>query len=324
MSEASTRSATAGLAGTSLADDVRYYLSLQPKQLPSKYLYDSLGSALFDAIVHLPWYSPCRAETRLLRAHAARVLDSVPGLTSIAELGPGNGEKLLTLILGRARPQPLDLHLVDVSASALARAADALTRLPGVTVVPYEDTYEAGLQRYAAERRDGRTLALFLGSNIGNFDAPARSAFLGGLRAALRTRDAVLLGVDLIKPEPQLLLAYDDPLGVTAAFNLNLLVRINRELDSDFDLGGFAHRAVWNAERSRVEMHLVSRRAQTVRVPRASLELHLDEGEIIWTESSYKFRPNEVVDLLHEAGFEPRAQWIDDGEPFALTLAEAR
>jgi uncharacterized SAM-dependent methyltransferase len=169
----------------------------------------------------------------------------------------------------------------------------------------------------------GRRLALFLGSNIGNFDPTGRDAFLRSVRSALQARDALLLGVDLLKPERELLLAYDDPLGVTAAFNLNLLARINRELQGDFDLENFTHRAVWNEGRSRIEMHLRSRRRQRIRIREAALDFVMAEGEMIWTESSYKYDPPQIVSMLEAAGFGVRAQWIDAADRFALTLAEA-
>ena len=179
------------------------------------------------------------------------------------------------------------------------------------------------MARAGAGRGAGRALTLFLGSNIGNFDPPGADAFLLGVRASLASGDTLLIGTDLVKPERELLLAYDDPLGVTAAFNRNLLVRINRELGADFDVSAFRHRALWNAAESRVEMHLVAARAQRVRIPGASLEVAFEEGETIWTESSYKYRPEQVVRMLERAGFRRVAQWMDEADGFALTLVEA-
>jgi len=164
---------------------------------------------------------------------------------------------------------------------------------------------------------------LFLGSNIGNFDPPGADEFLLGVRAALASGDALLVGTDLVKPERDLLLAYDDPLGVTAAFNRNLLVRINRELGGDFDVSAFRHLARWNAPESRVEMHLVAERDQQVHIPGASLEVSFEAGETIWTESSYKYRPDQVVEMLERAGFHIVEQWIDAADGFALTLVSA-
>ena len=190
-----------------------------------------------------------------------------------------------------------------------------------MSIVGHRATYEEGL-RHASQERPARgpLLVLFLGSNIGNFDTPAAQGFLAEIRAALRPGDALLLGADLVKPEKDLLLAYDDPLGVTAAFNKNLLVRINRELLADFDLESFVHRAVWNSEQRRVEMHLVSQKDQVVSIPRADCSVRFAAGEPIWTESSYKFTPEEVHALGGAAGFRSRDQWIDPDARFALTL----
>ena len=307
------------------AGDVRHYLTLTPRQLPSRYLYDPLGSALFDAICQLPWYGITRAETRLLARHAHEIFTRLDPLVRIVELGSGSGEKLTALIEAGAwqGTTTLQLHLVDVSTAALASAARMLSAFAGVEVVTHQAPYESGLAEVARDRtsQGGRTLALFLGSNIGNFDPPGADALLRRIRESMRPGDALLLGADLVKPVRDLLLAYDDPLGVTAAFNRNLLVRINRELDADFDVAGFTHRAVWNAEVSRVEMHLVSSRQQRVRIAASGLDLTLQEGEPIWTESSYKYRPNDVVRLLERHGFRCRAQWSDVQTGFALTLA---
>ena len=305
--------------------DVEYYLAQQPRQLPSRYLYDPLGSALFDAICHLPWYRITRAEIRLLAGHGRAIFDAWKQGDTIVELGGGNGEKLVTLVeAGRRGATSLDLHLIDVSANALSTSARVLSALGRVRVVTHEAPYEIGLEEVRRERFGaGRMLALFLGSNIGNFDPPGADAFLRGIRSALVRSDVFLIGADLVKPERDLLLAYDDPLRVTAAFNRNLLVRINRELGGDCDVEAFSHRAIWNAAESRVEMHLVSRRRQRVRIPAAHLEFELADGESIWTESSYKYRPEDVAHMLERAGFRLMEQWIDEEDAFALTLVEA-
>jgi len=318
-----TRAADKESATARLASDVQYYLSQQPRQLPSRYFYDELGSALFDAICRLPWYGVTRAELGLLARHGREVLARVPGLTTIVELGPGNGEKLFALVeAGRAGSSHLDLRLVDISASALALSSHALSSLGHVSVSTYEAEYEPGLAAASAETRSGRALALFLGSNIGNFDRPGAGAFLRAIRASLMLGDMLLVGADLVKPERDLLLAYDDPLQVTAAFNRNLLVRINRELGGDFDVDRFAHRAVWSAEHSRVEMHLVSRGRQRISVDLANVDFVIEDGESIWTESSYKYTPAEIGLALEQAGFKLVEQWIDGPGGFALTLVE--
>ena len=318
----------------SLAGDVQYYLTLEPRQLPSRYLYDPLGSALFEAICELPWYRITTVERRLLQRHGREIFAHADPLSMLVELGPGSGDKLAALITaGGPRVPRLAVHLVDVSAAALDLATRTLAALdgPGLRVLPHQATYESGLVEAMADRPSdddpgrgaGRALALFLGSNIGNFDPPGADAFLLGVRASLASGDTLLIGTDLVKPEAELLLAYDDPLGVTAAFNRNLLVRINRELGANFDVGAFSHRALWNAAQSRVEMHLVAARAQHVHIPGASLEVAFQAGESIWTESSYKYRPEQVVEMLERAGFTRVAQWLDETDGFALTLVEA-
>jgi len=309
---------------TSFAEDVEYYLSLHPRQLPSRYLYDPLGSALFDAICELPWYGITRTERRLLQESADEILAVGGPVRSFVELGPGNGEKLaiLVAVATRLNGRGLMVHLVDVSPAALAVAVRTLTAHPRVTVVTHEADYETGLADVAPLATGGRTMALCLGSNIGNFDPPGAAMLLEHIRSALSPGDTVLLGTDLVRAERDLLLAYNDPLGVTAAFNRNLLVRANRELDADFDVRSFAHRAVWNGAALRVEMQLVSTRAQTVRVPASRLEVTFAEGDTIWTESSYKFRPGGVAIMLADAHFDVIGQWIDAG--YALTLGRAR
>jgi len=307
------------------ASDVRYYMMLEPRQLPSRYLYDPLGSALFDAICWLPWYEITRAERRLLGAHAADVFRCVPSLSTIVELGPGSGQKLRMLIEGGdSHRLPLDVHLVDVSYDALTRSTQTLASLAGVRTITHEQTYEAGLEAVAARAPDhGRTLVVFLGSNIGNFDPPDAHAFCRAIRAALAPGDALLLGADLIKPERQLLLAYDDPLGVTAAFNRNLLVRINRELAGNFEIDHFAHRAIWNPAAARVEMRLVADSRQHVSIARAQIEFDMAADEPIWTESSYKYEAGDVERMLNAASFRLNTHWTDETAQFALFLVDA-
>jgi dimethylhistidine N-methyltransferase len=309
----------------SLAFDEAAGLSLQlnPRQLPSRFLYDGLGSALFDAICHLPWYRVTRAELQLLTRYAATIGDVLERGGRIVELGGGNGEKLAAL-LTHAHADAVHVHLIDVSDAALARSVEALSGVRSAIrrVTTHHATYEHGLQALQ-QNADGPTLVAFLGSNIGNFDLPQARTFLGRIRAAIRPGDYLLLGVDLVKPEHELLLAYDDPLGVTAAFNKNLLVRMNAELQANFTIDQFDHRAVWNGDASRVEMHLVSRCEQEVEVRRAGLRFRLEEGETIWTESSYKFTPEGIDDLVEPSGFVRLHQWIDHDARFTLTLWQA-
>ena len=304
------------------AAEVRRDLALSPKQLQSKYLYNGLGSALFEAICHLPWYRITRAEGRLLARFAPEMVAPVADPVTLSELGCGSGEKLAMIAEAlRVRRRPVAVHLIDISPSALESSERTLGGIEYVSVVGHRATYVEGLRQAARERSvRGSMLVLFLGSNIGNFDPPAAAEFLAEIRRSLRPGDGLLLGADLVKPEKDLLLAYDDPIGVTAAFNRNLLARINTELLADFDPTGFDHRAVWNSEARRVEMHLVSRRNQRVRIPRADCEVDFEKGETIWTESSYKYDAGEVVSIVERHGFRCHEQWIEAEARFALTL----
>jgi dimethylhistidine N-methyltransferase len=304
------------------ARDVYRSLQLSPRQLPSQYLYDALGSALFDAICLLPWYGITRAESRLLCRHRDEIFSLVPDLTRIVELGPGDGRKLQMLIEGTSLP--MSVHLIDVSEAALVRATESLAEAAHLAVVPHEASFEQGLNEVARQPTDGTTMVLLLGSNIGNFDPRDSHVLLRRIHDMLGRGGALLIGADLIKPESDLLLAYDDPLGVSAAFNLNVLVRINRELGGNFDVAAFRHRAVWNPRCSRMEMSLVSTAAQVVRIDAIDLEIELAEGDAIWTESSYKDTAAGWTRRLDGAGFQTVAQWIDGDNGFALSLARAR
>jgi L-histidine N-alpha-methyltransferase len=313
------------LTDTFAADVIRD-LRRAPKELQSRYLYDPLGTSLFDAICRLPWYRITRAEAGLLEQHAGDVAAALPlwrEAPTIVELGCGNGEKL-DVVLSGVPDVAVDVHLIDISADALEMAAVRLARRPEVIVSAHEVPYEIGLERVGPLLM-GRvgTLVLFLGSNIGNFDRPVAESLLRSIRQALQPGAALLLGTDLVKPRPALLLAYDDPLGVTAAFNKNLLVRINRELAADFDLDAFDHRAIWNDAEHRIEMHLVSRRAQEVRLLGASVRIGFEAGESIWTESSYKYTEAEIAELGRAAGLSIVDQWVDPEAAFALTLFHA-
>jgi L-histidine N-alpha-methyltransferase len=307
------------------AADVARDLRKSPKELQSKYLYDQLGSSLFEAICRLPWYRITRSELGLLVRYAPQVVSVLREPTTLVELGCGSGEKISVVIDAIAQAdQTASLHLIDISEEALRQSERIIGCAAHVSVVGHRSTYEEGLRRAAAAREPGGTmLVLLLGSNIGNFDEPAAGEFLATIRRCLRAGDAFLLGADLVKPEAELILAYDDPLGVTAAFNKNLLARINHELDGTFDLAAFDHRAIWNAGLRRVEMHLVSRRGQEVRIAAADVTVSFSAGEPIWTESSYKYEPDEIVGLGIRAGFEPIRQWIDPSARFALTLFTA-
>ena len=315
-----TRSSEVTLAA--FAADVRKGLSQTPKTLSSQYFYDDLGSQLFEAICQLPWYPITRAERRLLDRFAPAMVAKLPQLTELVELGSGSGDKIATLARAlESRQDKLHIHLIDISDKALELSRSTLSRLPHVDVTTYPSTYEAGLRTIGQKRAaPGSTLVLFLGSNIGNFDPKVALQLLGEIRRVLRPGDGLLLGADLIRPEAELLLAYDDPLGVTAAFNKNLLQRMNAELGADFVLDAWKHRAVFSASQARIEMHLVSRRNQKARIPGAQIEVSFAEGETIWTESSYKYTPESIVEMGQKADFCRQEQWIEPTARFATTL----
>jgi L-histidine N-alpha-methyltransferase len=294
------------------------------RELPSKYLYDEVGSALFETICVLPEYGLTRADARLLRDHAQEIVDLLPSPIQVAELGSGSGKKTRWILEALSRRQRTYYYPIEISSSALAACEKELGQIDYVSVVGYEKPYLEGLRAVTQRREDGEhLLVLFLGSTIGNFDRDAADAFLREVRSILQDGDALLLGTDLEKNVEQQVLAYDDPAGVTAAFNLNILGRINRELGADFDLKQFRHEARWNEMDRRIEMHLRSLRRQTVSIPSAGVRLMLNEGETIWTESSHKYRPEGVIAMAERTGFRIDGQWIDQEWPFAQNLLVA-
>ncbi len=301
------------------ASDVRHYLSKTPqRELHSKYLYDDIGTALFEVITLLPEYGLTRADERLLKANADEIVRLLPLPSIVAELGSGSGRKTRWVLEALARREFALYYPIDVSAAALHACRNELGSMDSVHMVEIEATYTDGLKEVAARRTEGESLlVLFLGSTIGNFERGPAEAFLREIRALLEPGDSLLLGTDLVKPVSQVLPAYDDPIGVTAAFNLNLLARINRELGADFDLRTFRHEARYNEAERRIEMHLRSETDQTIDIRAADFQLTLQAGETIWTESSHKFGLAEVQRMARDTGFVCAQQWVDSEWPFA-------
>lgn len=293
------------------------------KVLSPRFLYDDLGSSLFEAITLLPQYGLTRADERILSAGAGEIADACGPLAGVAELGSGSGKKTIHILRAALRLNPnLTYYPIDVSAAALGaceREIGALCRVQSTCA----DWTEGLLQ--IADRRTGRlpVLLMFLGSSIGNLDRAAIPGFLSSVRSQMRSGDFFLLGADLEKPVDRMLEAYDDPTGVTAAFNLNLLGRINRELGGDFDLRSFQHQAHWNQEARRIEMHLVSLADQQVTVQAVNSTFAFSKGESIWTESSHKFSPDELQILGRQSQFLPISAWIDEEWPLAELLWQA-
>jgi dimethylhistidine N-methyltransferase len=291
------------------------------RELPSMYLYDELGTALFEAITLLPEYGLTRAEERLLHRHAGNILDRLAPPVAVVELGSGSGRKTRWILEALADREPVAYYPIDISATALIKCHQELGHIGAISIVGLETSYLEGLQEVEARRRPDQTLlVLFLGSTIGNFDPAAADTFLRNIRRHLTPGDALLLGADVEKPVHDMLLAYDDPAGVTAAFNLNLLARINRELRADFILRDFEHHVRYQQATRRIEMHLRSTRQQTVSIRAADLTCTFSEGETIWTEACHKFRVEEIPSMARRAGFLCEVQWIDTEWAFAENL----
>lgn len=307
------------------AADVRAgLLKTGQKELPSKYLYNNLGSALFEAICLLPEYGLHRAGLRLMHRQAPEIARRMRSATMIAELGSGSGNITRALLQAYTKHTPMDYFPIDISAHALARCEQELGSIEGVGFHPLELAYHEGLAAVAGQRVPGQgLLALFLGSTIGNLDRHAAGRFLADVRRQLKHGDGFVLAADLEKPVPDLLAAYNDSIGVTAAFNMNMLSRVNRELGADFDLTRFSHDARWNASQRRIEMHIVSRVAQRVSIPAANCAVEFRAGESIWTESCHKFSRAELAEMTQRTGFRTEALWIDSEWPFAQMLLSA-
>ncbi|MGH9396980.1 MAG: L-histidine N(alpha)-methyltransferase [Terriglobia bacterium] len=304
------------------AEDVREGLARPgQKDLPSKYLYDEVGSALFEVITLLPEYGLTRADARLLRLHSDAIAGRMPSPVVVAELGSGSGKKARWILEALARRHPTTYHPIEISHTALLMSERELDRLERVSILGFEAEYLDGLRQVAARRKDNQhLLVLFLGSSIGNFDSAPAENFLRSIRSILGPDDALLLSTDMVKPVEQMVRAYDDPAGVTAAFDLNLLARINRQLKADFDLSSFRHHAVYNTHDHRIEMHLRSEGRQRVTIQSSEVTVTLEHGETIWTESSYKYTSQEIALMAEHAGFRGENQWVDEEWPFALSL----
>jgi L-histidine Nalpha-methyltransferase len=304
------------------AKDVCAGLTKAPqKELLSKYLYDDVGSALFEVICVLPQYGVTRAEERILGRHATEIVSGLPAPAIVAELGSGAGKKTRVILEALSRKQPISYYPIEISSAALAMCQRELRDINSISIVGFEREYLDGLLEVAAVREAGQHLmVLFLGSTIGNFDGTAGMEFLSRLREILREGDSLLLGTDLRKPIATLIAAYDDPLGVTAAFNRNLLVRINRELDADFDIEQFEHMAIFDDQNHNIEMHLRARTDQTVTIAKAGLSFRILGDETIWTETSHKYSQTELIDIARRTGFRRQGQWIDHEWSFADNL----
>ncbi|HUN90054.1 MAG TPA: L-histidine N(alpha)-methyltransferase [Terriglobales bacterium] len=304
-----------------IASEVYEGLTRRPKSLPPKLFYDAKGSELFERITELPEYYLTRTERAILCRCAADMIAAAGANLSLIELGAGTASKTRLLIRAALdRQSKLGFYPIDVSRSALEEALANLNGdFPGLSVIPVVDDYSHGLGQLS--KIPGRKLLLYLGSSIGNFEPMQAGAMLRMMRSSLKPGDALLLGTDMVKPADILIPAYNDAQGVTAAFNKNMLAHINRELDADFRLDNFRHVGLWNPECSRMEMYLESMRPQVVNLRLLNTRIHLDKGERIHTENSYKFTRSIVQAILDMAGFVPERTWTDEKGWFALHLA---
>jgi dimethylhistidine N-methyltransferase len=299
---------------SSFARDVIAGLTARPKRLPPKYFYDEIGARLFDEITTLPEYYPTRCELEILRERAGEIARFFPEGSALIEFGSGSSKKVRILL--EAAPTIAAYVPVDISAEMLAQEAQALRHdFPRLTVEPVEADFTQSFALPAAVTAGART-GFFPGSTIGNFEPHEACAFMRHAGRMLGEGARLIIGVDLVKDPVVLNAAYNDKAGITAQFNLNLLARINRELGGDFDLDGFSHKAFYNSVRQRIEMHLVSKRRQKVRVAGRAIEFRT--GETIHTENSYKYTLESFGALARGSGWTPAAVWTDADANFSI------
>jgi L-histidine Nalpha-methyltransferase len=306
------------------ADDVREGLLAERKHLFPKYLYDPLGSQLFDAICLLPEYYLTRSEDEILATYADEITSAIPGRKVLLEMGSGSASKTRLLIEALLRRQRSLVYIpVDISVTALESSSRVLLQsYPEIEIQAYAGDYYAAIERLRGEL-SGPTLALFLGSNIGNFDEFESLGFLQAMRSMLNRGDGLLLGADLKKDRATLKAAYDDPLGVTAAFSRNLLVRMNRELGAEFDLHSFKHVALYNEIPGRIEIYIESLKDQVVDIKGLNIRIEFKQGERIHTENSYKYDREQLSQLAERAGFVIERSWTDRNSMFSSNLLVA-
>ncbi|HTV06258.1 MAG TPA: L-histidine N(alpha)-methyltransferase [Acidobacteriaceae bacterium] len=311
-------------AYTPVGAEVLRGLTATPKTLSPWLFYDEAGSKLFEAITRLPEYYLTRTERGIFAKHADAMLESGgDGTLKLIELGAGTAVKTGLLLQAAIRRQgKVEYVPIDVSESALAQAKARLeSEINGVTCTPRVADYTDGIAEVPAA--GARRMVLYIGSSIGNFEPEDAVTVLREVRKKLTVGDRLLLGADHVKDRQTLLRAYDDEAGITAEFNKNLLVRINRELGGNFNARLFRHRARWNERKSRIEIHLESVTSQVVTVPALELEVRFGAGETIHTENSYKFTAESIAEIVERAGFRMERRWTDEREWFGVYLATA-
>ena len=303
------------------AEEIHAGLGNDPKSIASKFFYDRKGSELFEKICALPEYYPTRTEISILENMRDDLSKYIGSGCRLVELGSGTSAKTRLLLDvfskldGNTEYFPIDISDILAESSELLLAEYAKLHITGII-----DVYEGGLN-FLKNIDEKQSLIIFLGSSYGNFHPTEGMEFLKSVYSAMKPGDLFLIGLDMIKDRGDLESAYNDSSGITAEFNLNVLSRINNELDADFDLSNFEHYAIYNQEEQRVEMHVRSRVKQSIRISKTNQIVRLDQDELISTEYSYKFSPEKIYDMLHEIGFGVRHLWQDDRGYFSLTLA---
>jgi dimethylhistidine N-methyltransferase len=291
------------------------------KVLPCRFIYDAYGSEIFEEVCILPEYYPTRCELEIIEQRSDAIAALCGSHVTVVEMGAGSATKTRRVLNSLIRAGTKLAYLpIDVSAAALQSTAKALRlEYPGLDVIPIVGEYEAGLQEIS---RDGyqNLLVLWFGTSIGNVEPHEAESILRDVRAACRASGLVVLGVDLKKDKVTLERAYNDTRGVTARFNLNLLARINRELGGQFDLNAFEHRSIYNEKDSRIEMHIVSKHAQSVKIDGLGATVDFEEGEAIHTENSYKFSKEGIGDLARRSGFQLEQHWCDSQGLFSVNV----
>lgn len=301
-----------------LAEAVRAGLGSRPYAIPPRFFYDDIGSALFEDICSAPEYYQTRTEVRILKSIRHTLAEILDDRFRMVELGSGNSHKTRIILDALAEAGGAEYVPIDISGVLESGAGSLADDYPGVQVTGIVDTYEAGLA--LVDGMAGHNFVVFLGSSLGNMCPEESASFLRTVRSLMRSGDMLLLGLDLVKKIPVLEAAYNDSVGITARFNLNILSRINRELDADFDVSQFSHNAFYNAVHKRIEMHLVSDVNQIVHIPKAGITMALRSGDSIHTEDSYKYTIPDIYRLAREAGFDVQQLWTDEDKLFSVTL----
>jgi L-histidine Nalpha-methyltransferase len=291
----------------------------KPKHIPSRFFYDQRGSALFDRICNLSEYYVTRTETDILESIAPLLRSMLADVDCIVELGSGMSKKT-RLVLDALGKRPARYIPIDVSQTIMDVARDLCQRYNNLSVTGIVDTYEAGLE-HVKSMNVGKKLVLFLGSSIGNFEKKDATKFLSTIRSSMEKGDVLLIGIDLVKQKSTIEKAYNDSLGITAEFNLNMLRRINAELAGQFILDDFEHVAVYNQKKRRIEMYLKSKRDHNVTIGDKTVSFEKDE--LVCTEYSHKYSKHDFTKMLHKAKYKTKNIWTDENQYFAVILAEA-